>query len=173
MNRTFFACLCSCVLVPTSARALELSGGVSVGGVLIGPDPRLAVTPHASILWGLANGFTFSVHDHLNILPAVDKLGIGVYNQTSATFGYAWTSGNLSVGPSLSIYAMPACADGWCGRVVGVGPGGHAQMNVYFAGPLGVSVSANLGWLGGVSLVLPGSMAAMVIAGPVFRWGPR
>jgi hypothetical protein len=161
------------LLVPTPAQALEISGGVSVGGILLGPDPRLAVTPHASLSWGLASGFAFSVHDHLNILPAVNKLGVGVHNQTSVNVGYAWKAGNFSIGPSLSVYSMPACSAALCGRVVGVGPGGHAQMSVYFAGPVGVSVSANLVWIGGASLVLPGSVAAMVVAGPVFRWSPK
>lgn len=141
-----------------------------MGGILLGPAPRLAVTPHASTSWRFASGFALSAHDHVNILPAVNKLGIGVYNQTSIAVGYAWDAGNLSVGPSLSIYSMPACAAGLCGRVVGVGPGAHAQLNVYLAGPLGVSVSANLDWIHGISLVLPGNVAAMVVAGPVFRW---
>lgn len=173
--RPAFFCLCVCVIVavPAPAQALEISGGVSVGGILIGPDPRLAVTPHVSISLGLASGFALSAHDLLNILPAVNKLGVGVYNQTSVAIGYAWGAGNVSIGPSLSFYSIPACAAGLCGRVVGMGPGGHAQMNVYFAGPLGVSVSANLDWINGISLVLPAGVAAMVIAGPVVRWSPR
>lgn len=168
------ACLCACLLlvVPASARALEVSGGVSVGGILIGADPRLAVSPHAGMLWQLGS-VVLSVQDHVNILAAVNKLGVGVYNQTSVSIGYAWKTGDFSIGPSLSIYSMPACAANLCGRVVGVGPGGHAQISVYFAGPLGVSVSVNVDWIGGASSVLSGSVAAMAVAGPVFRWSPR
>lgn len=174
MRRIFFACLCACALVPTSAQALEFSGGVSVGGMLIGPDPRLAVSPHAAVSWQFGSA-SLSVDDHLNLLPAVNRLGVGVYNQTSASIGYAWKAGKLSIGPSLAIYSMPACsaALALCGRVLGVGPGGHAQIDVYFAGPLGVSVSANLDWIGGVSLLLPGSVAVMAVAGPILRWSPH
>jgi hypothetical protein len=173
--RPVFACVCICVLatVPTPAGALEVSGGVSLGGVLIGPDPRLAVSPHLAMSWRLRGSATLSAYEHLNLLPAVTRLGIGVYSQTSAAVGYAWDTGNLSIGPTLSIYDMPACGAVLCGRVVGVGPGGHAQIDVYFAGSLGVSVSANLDWLGGSSLLLPGNVAAMVFAGPVFRWSPK
>lgn len=119
----------------------------------------------------MESGFLFAVHDLFSILLAVNKDGVGVYNQTAAAIGYAWDNGNLSASPSLSIYSMPACGVDLCGRVVGLSPGGHAQANVYFAGPWGVSVSANLDWIGGKSLVLPGGVAAMVVAG--YFDGPR
>jgi len=150
--------------------ALELRGGVSLGVMLAGTQPRLAVSPHAGISWRTESGFLFAIHDSFSILPATNKDGVGVYNQTSADFGVAWDKGDFSVGPSLSIYSMPACGVAWCGRLVGLSPGGHAQTNVYFAGPFGVSVSANIAWIGGISLVLPGGVAAMVVAGPAFRW---
>jgi len=175
MYRPFFACLCACALLVISspAEALEVSGGVGLGGVLIGPDPRLAVSPHLAMSWRLGSGAALSAYERLNLLPAATRLGIGIYSQTSAAIGYAWDAGNLSIGPTLSIYSMPACGAVLCGRVVGVGPGGHAQIDVYFAGSLGVSVSANVDWLGGSSPVLRGSVAAMILAGPVFRWSPR
>lgn len=108
MRRPSFACLCIGVLlaVPTPARALEISGGVSVGGILLGPDPRLAVTPHASVSWKIGDGFALSVQDHLNLLPAINRLGVGIYNQTSVVAGYAWATGHISTGPSLSIYSV-------------------------------------------------------------------
>jgi hypothetical protein len=59
------------------------------------------------------------------------------------------------------------------GRVVGVAPGGHAQVDTYFAGPLGVTVSGNMDWIGGRSAVLPGGIAAMLVAGPVLRWSDK
>ena len=170
MNRPIFACLSVCVLIPTTAHAFEVSGGVSVGGILIGTDPRFAVSPHAGISWGLGSSVDLAVHDQLNILPAVNRLGVGIYNQLSVTVGYAWNAGSVSIGPSLSLYSTPACGVSLCGRVVGVGPGGHAEVNVFFAGPLGASVSANLDWVGGASLALPGGIAAMVTVGPVLRW---
>ena len=150
-----------------------MSGGVSFGGLVIGPDPRFAVSPHAGLSWRLGSSAAFSVHEHFNLLPSVTRLGVGFYSQTSGSVGYAWDAGNLSIGPTLSIYSMPACTLMLCGRVTGVGAGGHAQMNVYFAGPLGVSVSAGLDWIGGTSPLLPDGVTAMVVAGPVFRWSPR
>jgi hypothetical protein len=39
--------------------------------------------------------------------------------------------------------------------------------------PLGVSVSANVDWIGGRSRVLPGGLAAMIVAGPVLRWSAK
>jgi hypothetical protein len=173
MGRRFLASLCAVMLVSKSAQALEMSGGVGVGGILIGTDPRIAVTPHAGISWRFESGFALSADNLLNILPAVDSLGVGVYNQTSVTIGHAWKKTDLRIGPSLSIYSTPVCARGFCGRVIGLGPGGHAQVNVYIAEPLGVSVSANLDWVGGSSLALPGGVAAMVMIGPVLRWNSK
>lgn len=129
-----------------------------------------------NISWHLKNGWLFAAHDVLSILPATNSDGIGVHNQTSVTVGYGTETLDLNIGPSLSIYSMPACGLSpgaprpLCGRVVGVAPGGHVQFDVYFAGPLGVSVSANVAWIGGRSAVLPGSVSGMVLAGPVLRW---
>jgi hypothetical protein len=60
-----------------------------------------------------------------------------------------------------------------CGRVAGVALGGHAQADVYFAGPLGISVSASVDWSGGRSRLVPEGVAVMVVAGPVVRWRPK
>lgn len=155
---------------PSPAEALELSGGVSFGALVVGTDPRLAVSPHAGISWRTESGFLFAAHDAVSIVPATNALGVGVYNQTSVGLGYSSESTNFSLGPSLSIYAMPACSARWCGRVVGLAPGGHAQVNVYLIGPLGVSVNADVDWVGGRSPILPGGVAAMVLVGPVIRW---
>lgn len=70
-------------------------------------------------------------------------------------------------------YYMHACGVTLCGPVAGAAPGGHAQTDVYLTGPLGVSVSANVDWVGGRSLVLPGGMAVMVAAGPTLRWNTK
>ncbi|WP_232379768.1 hypothetical protein [Polyangium fumosum] len=158
------------LIVATSAEAYELAGGVSLGGMLVGTLPRFAVSPHAALSWRRESGFSFGVDDLCSILPGTGRLGVGVYNQMSAAFGYAWKDGDVRMGPSFSVYTMPACGATLCGRVVGLSPGGHAQVNVYFGGVVGVSVSANVDWVGGRSLVLPGGWAAMLVAGPVFRW---
>lgn len=161
------------VVVPTPAGAFELSGGVSLGGILAGTAPRLAVSPHAGIAWRIDGGLLFAVQDLFSVLPPIGTAGAGVVNHTSAAIGYASKGGNFSVGPSLSFYSMPACGATLCGRVVGLSAGGHMQADVYFAELLGVSVSADVDWIGGSSRVLPGGVAAMVVAGPVFRLASR
>lgn len=144
-----------------------------MGGILIGTDPRIAITPHVSAQWRLDGGFALSTENLLNILPAVNSLGAGLYNQTAVGFGYAWEKANFHIGPSLSIYSTPVCASTYCGRVAGLGLGGHLQANLYLVGPLGASVSANLDWVGGKSIVLAGDLVAMVTIGPVLRWDTR
>jgi hypothetical protein len=156
--------------LPGSAKAVEVSGGVSVGGILVGTAPRLAVSPHASVSWSRENGFLFALQNMGSILPATSKHGVGFYNQTSAAIGYASDERNFSIGPTLSAYSFVACGPALCGRVLGVAPGAHAQVNIYFYGRLGVSLNASLDWIGGGSLVLPGGLATMVVAGPVVRW---
>ncbi len=173
MKLALLASVCVVVLVPTPAQALEISGGVSVGGILIDSDPRIAVTPHLGVQWRFVGGFALSAENLLNILPASNSLGIGIYNQTAVGIGYAWEKTDLRIGPSLSMYSTPACAYGYCGRAVGLGLGGHVQGNLYVAGPLGVSVSANLDWVGGSSFVLAGGLAGMMMIGPVIRWDTK
>lgn len=152
------------------AGAYELNGGVSLGGFIVGTTPRLAVSPHAGVLWRMEHGLLFAFHDIVSILPPISKSGVGIYNQTSAAIGYTSGSYSLSIGPSLSIYSIPACGITLCGRVVGIAPGGHAQAQIYMAGPFGISLRANVDWIGGRSLVLPGGLASMLVIGPVLRW---
>jgi hypothetical protein len=158
---------------PQTAEAFELSVGVSAGGILAGVVPRFTVSPHAALSWRFEGGFLFSVQEMLGILPPQSNDGLGFFNQTSVAIGYATDNSNFSAGPSLSVYSMPACGDMYCGRVVGLSPGGHAEASVYITGPLGLSVSANVDWVGGRSLVLPSGVALMVVAGPVIRWNTR
>ena len=121
--------------------------------------------------WRRESGFLFVVHDLFSVLAPINKAGLGVYNKTSITIGYARETVNVSAGPSFSIYSMPSCGITLiCGRVAGVALGGHAQGEMYFAGPLGASVSANVDWLGGRSRVIADGVAVMVVVGPVFRW---
>jgi hypothetical protein len=162
--------VCTLLGVSTSARAFEINSGASVGMIRASVVPRLTVTPHAGISWSRSSGLMFASHEMISILPPIHQDGAGVYEQTSLVIGYAGETRNFSVGPSFSIYDMPACGTKLCGRVVGLAPGGHAQVNVYFYGRLGVSVNASIDWVGGRSLVLPGSVAAMIVAGPVLRW---
>jgi hypothetical protein len=159
----------SLVVVPTQGEASELSAGVSLGWLQAGTIPRLAVGPHAGISWPIQRDILFTVHDLCTILPPIREDGLGVYNQTSVDIGYAWKDGNVSAGPSVAFYFMPACGVTLCGRVGGLAVGGHAQANAYVAGPLGVSVSVNVDWVGRGSLVLPGYVSVVFVAGPVLR----
>jgi hypothetical protein len=166
-----FALLLS--VVPTQADASELSAGISFGGIQAGTVTRLAVSPHAGISWRINGNILFNVHDLLSIVPPIQMVGAGVYNSTIAALGYGWKNGDFSAGPSVAIYFMPACGSRLCGHVAGMAVGAHAQTNAYIAGPLGVSVSSNVDWIGGRSLVLPGYVSVLVVVGPVLRWSVK
>jgi len=173
MQVTRFFCLvggCLLVLAPRPAQAFELSGGVGLGVLVAGTDPRVAVSPHAGIFWRTESGWMFAVENLLGIVPATNEDGVGVYDQTSLAVGYAWESSHFSLGPALSFYSLATCTGDSCGRVSGTAPGIHAQGSFYFAGPLGVGISANVDWLGGPSLLLHNVVAATLLAGPVLRW---
>ena len=161
------------VVIPKPARALDLNAGVSLGGFLVGTVPRLAVSPHVGLSWRMENGLLFAVHDLFSVISPSNQGGIGIYNQTSIAIGYASKDVNFSAGPSFSVYSMTACGATLCGTVTGLAPGGQAQANAFFSGRLGISVSGYVNWVGGSSLVLPGGVAAMVVAGPVIRWDLR
>jgi hypothetical protein len=112
------------LVVPTQGEASEFSAGVSLGWLQAGTVPRLAVGPHAGIAWPIQRDFLFTVHDLCTILPPTQEGGPGVYNQTSVDLGYAWKDGNVSAGPSVAFYLMPACGVTLCGRVGGLAVGG-------------------------------------------------
>jgi hypothetical protein len=171
--RVGFLCACLVVVAPSSAQALEVSGGVSVGGILAGMKPRLAVSPHLAVAWITERRLLFAVQETPSILPAINDHGPGIYNQITAVVGYGWRDYNLSMGPAFSIYSIPACDASTCRRVVGLSAGGHAQFDAYLTGPLGLSASVNLDWIGGNSIVLPGSLAITAVAGPILRFGVR
>jgi hypothetical protein len=160
--------------IPIPAEAYELNGGISMGGILAGVLPRFAVTPHAGISWRTEGGFQFDIHDMCAILlSTTNREGIGFYNKTLAAVGYAWATGNFSAGPSLSVYRMHACGATHCGHVVGLSPGGQAQASIYFADPLGASISVNVDWIRGKSIELPDNVAGMILVGPIIRWSSK
>ena len=162
------------VTVPLPAQALELSTGIGVGGVLAGTVPHIGVSPQVRLLWRLDNGVIFTAQGMPSILVPSNQDGVGLYVHTAGTVGYAWEERDFSLGPSLSAYDIVACGVAVCGRVVGLAPGGHAQVNAYFLGPLGISASVDVDWIGGRSLVLHGSgVATTIVAGPVLRWTAR
>ena len=158
--------------ISMSASALEFSAGVGVGAAVVGSRPRLATTPHAGVSWLAEGGFLLGAHATLGILPAVDEHGAGVSGQASAALGFRWKRARFSIGPALSIYSLPACGAEHCARLRGLAPGGRAQVELYFIGPLGLSLSASADWLTG-SAVLPGGLALSAMAGPIVTWGGK
>ena len=152
-----------------SADALEFSAGVGAGATSVGTRPLFAVSPHAGVSVRTEGGFLLASHATLGILPAVGRHGVGVYGHASVALGYAWKSGRFSIGPSLAIYSVPACGREWCDRLSGLAPGLGGRLDYYLVGPFGISVSTNVDWLTG-STVLPAGVAATVLAGPLLRW---
>lgn len=167
-GKVFVLCACGLVVVPAPAQAIEVTGGVSVGGIQIGTEPRLAVSPFVGWLWRREKDFRVEVHNMLSIVPGAR---VGVYDRTALTLGYTTKTGKVSLGPSLSLYSMPVCGIVICDRVMGLAPGGRAQSDWFVAGRLGASVSVNVDWAGGSSFVLPDGWVVMVTAGPVWRFG--
>lgn len=161
---------CGAVLVPLPADAFELSGGVSFGGIQIGAEPMLAVSPFVGLLWRTEAGFLFEAHNMFSIVLGPRE---GVYDRTAVNIGYAWKAGKVSVGPSLSILSLSVCASRICDRVEGLAPGGHAQVDWFFFGPLGVSVSGNLDWIVQGSRIVAEGPVGMITAGPVVRLEAR
>lgn len=158
------------LVISTLASATELSGGMSVGGFQVGTIPSLALSPHFGASWHVKHNLVFAFHNLCSLLPPLGGAELGVFNKTSMAIGYAMEKATFSIGPAFSFYYIPACGLNLCGRVVGVAPGANAQTEMYIAGPLGISMNANVHWVGGRSLVLPGGVAVMIVAGPVFRW---
>lgn len=161
------------VAVPSITHAFDLSVGVGVGGILAGAKPRLGVSPHVAMTWSTESGVLFAMHETPSVLPAINEHGPGVYNQLAAVLGYGWKDVNLTIGPALSMYSMPACNATICRHVTGFSVGGHAQVEAYFVGRFGISASLSAEWIGGDSVVLTGSVAATVVAGPVLRWSVK
>ncbi|WP_437593125.1 hypothetical protein [Sorangium sp. So ce1000] len=102
----FFACALLAAPAPAPALALEFSGGVSVGGIQVGTEPKLAVSPFVGWLWRRTGDFRIEVHNVLSIVPGA---GVGVYDRTAVTLGYTTKTGNVSLGPSLSVYMLRVC----------------------------------------------------------------
>jgi hypothetical protein len=160
------------LLLGTSSEsmAFELNAGVSVGGMVSTGAPRMTLSPHFAVAWQAESGLRLSLHDLFSVLLPIGGAKPGIYNQISGSIGYAWERVNVSAGPSCSVYFIPTCYGGWCGRVVGIAPGGHLHGSAAIAGPLGMWARVNVDWLNGRSLVLPSGPAAMVVAGPLIRW---
>lgn len=67
----------------------------------------LLSAPHVGVSWRTEAGFLLLVEDALRVMPAVDRHGVGIYNQTSAAIGYAWRLAD-SASVRLSLFTMPS-----------------------------------------------------------------
>ena len=167
LGRSLVAGLCL-LAAPAPARAFEVSGTAYFGAFQVGTTARFTVAPGLAVRFGNAEGFNLTLHDGLLLFPGPGPFGLN--NQLSAGVGWSWPTVDLDVAASLSAYWMHACGDTLCGRVVGLAPGGRARVSYFPFDMAGVALTADAGWYGGSSLVLPGGLAVTVIAGPVIRW---
>lgn len=116
-------------VVPMQADASELNAGINFGWLQAGTATRLAVSPHAGISWRIKNDLLLGLRDLLSVVPPIQIGGAGIYNSIILAVGYSWENGDLSAGPSVAVYFMPACGRALCGHVAGVAAGAHAQAN--------------------------------------------
>lgn len=159
-------------LAATAVQAAEVNGGVQIGAVAVGREPRLSITPHLGIAVSPgASGFTAAFSEQLGLLPR--RNGVDVVTTTNAGLGWSWERAQISGGFALTIYSLLACGRTLCGTVLGVAPGATLRGDFYLVGPLGVAASATVSWWGGDSFVLPGSVVATGMIGPVLRFGDR
>lgn len=174
MNR--FSRLIGCSLVglcllgaaAQEADAFEVSGTAAFGAFQVGTTTRFAVAPGIAFRFGDVEGVNLTVQDNFVMFPGPGPFGFN--NQTSVGVGYSWKSFDVDVAGSLSAYWMHACGTSLCGRVLGLAPGVRTKVSYFPLDWSGVAVTADVGWYGGSSLVLPGGMAATIVFGPVARW---
>lgn len=162
-------CVCAFFLVPARAEAVEVDFGAGLGGMLAGNVPRFAVSPYGGLSWSVGSNFAVVVHDMVSLLLAANDHGPGVYNHLSVAGGFAWTDGKVIAGPSVAFFSMPACGPLWCARVNGFGAGASARADLFFWGPVGLSLRGNVDVPIQSSSVLPGGPAWMFLVGAVFR----
>lgn len=166
-----FSLVCLLAAFPRSAGALEIAGTASFGGFQVGTTTRFAVAPGMSMRFGDAEGLNLSVQNSLVLFPGPGPFGFS--NQASIGVGYARKTFDVDLSASLSGYWMTVCGNTLCGRVVGVAPGVRMRIS-YFPFEttewFGAALTGDVGWYGGDSLVLPGGLAATLVAGPAIRW---
>jgi hypothetical protein len=91
--------------------------------IYVGNRVMPAVTPHLGASWHTDSGWILTVQDMLRILPARHEVSVGLYNHLAVGGGYAWKSGNFTLGVALPAYFLLACVGKQCARVAGLGSG--------------------------------------------------
>lgn len=151
--------------------ALDVSGGLAGGGVLVGTVPIWAINAEARGAWPLDAGWFAGGRLGVTLLPAFNSLGLGLQARSSGNVGYAGKSVDMDVGPSLVGYSMPACGQTHCGRIVGIAPGVQLRVAWYLWPRVGISANLNADWIHGRSTVLGDTWSLTFLAGFVLRGG--
>lgn len=171
MNRT--RCLeallvAASVCVPASASAAEWSAGVGMGAVQVGTAGYFGGGPQLGLTLGGPSGPVLVVRNLLLLLPAGDS--IGVDNQITIGGGFSTDRFMMAAGGLLAIYRIPTCGVRLCGPVLGIGPGGFAQLDIFVKPPFGFTARGTVAWYGGASLVPSNDLAWSATTGPILRW---
>lgn len=162
------------LMTPGRSRALEIRAGGSLGAMYHGSAGYLGIGPQLGLLFRPFPGAAFSILDTLLFLPT--SHGLGVNNQISVGGGYGGERFTVTLGGMLAVYRAFTCGtsqvDGRtrCGTVVGLGPGGFAQVEVFVKERLGFMLRGTIAWQGGDSLLPASELAWSGLAGPVLRW---
>lgn len=172
--------LCSLVaaavlVTPGQLWALEIRAGASLGAMQHGTAGYFGAGPHLGFLVRQSAGTAFSILETLLFLPT--SHGLGVNSQVSVGGGYGGERFTVTAGGLLAIYRAFTCGRSnldsrtRCGTVMGIGPGGFAQMDYFVQERLGFMLRGTIAWQGGDSLLPASELAWSALAGPVLRWG--
>lgn len=164
-----FALSCTCVLFSARASAMGLDLGASAGGFLAGSVPRFSLSPYLTISVPVSgDNFSVGVNEMASLLLATGNHGPGFYNHLTTFGALTWKDGKIVAGPTLALFAMPACGVTWCGNLRGFGAGGSVRVDL-FEKPLGASFGCNVDIPIKSTDLLPHGPALMFFAGGVFR----
>ena len=171
-RRRFFlrlAVSCAGSLFSARAGATNVDLGASAGGFLAGSVPRFSISPYITIsMPAFGDSFSVGVNEMASLLLAAGNRGPGFYNHLTAFGALTWKDGKLVLGPTLALFAMPACGPTWCGNLRGFGAGGSVRIDL-FEKPLGASLGCNVDVPIKSTALLPSGPAVMFFAGGVFR----
>lgn len=160
--------LASLFCVPMPASGAEWSAGVGMGAVQVGTAGYFGGGPQLGVTFGGPSGPVLAIRNLLLLLPAGDSIGID--NQITVGGGFSTAHLTMTAGGLLAIYRIPTCGVRLCGAVLGVGPGGFAQLDIFVKPPFGITARGTLAWYGGASLVPSDDLAWSATTGPILRW---
>lgn len=163
-----FALACAGSLLSTRAAAFDVDLGASAGGFLAGSVPRFSLSPSLTFSVPVGESFRVGLNEMASLLLAAGSRGPGFYNHLTAFGAVAWKDGKMLAGPTLALFAMPACGAVWCGDLRGFGAGGSLRVDL-FEKPLGASFGCNVDVPLKTTHLLSNGPALMFFAGGVFH----